>query len=229
MAEGWPPSGPPTPVAGLLRTSRFVHPWVCDRFPRFSKIVICYLRQRSPLSLSVSVCLAGCLSACLSGCLALPLSSLARLELFYSLCSKIPCAGLQSLTPLSAASASRARGQSSQDQVQELHPAAAGLLKLGSAHLSTESSSGIYISAHKLSLDDVMNCTSTSTCTFYANAARSAAFLCPLGTGSVDFEELRDFGCLACRPGDTQVLNMTKRPAVFRSNGDIHQGGRRLL
>ncbi|CAE7657264.1 unnamed protein product [Symbiodinium sp. CCMP2592] len=92
------------------------------------------------------------------------------------------------------------------------HPAAAGLLKLDSANLSTESSSGIYISAHNLSVDDVMNCTSTSTCTFYANAARSATFLCPLGTGSVDFEELHDFGCLACRPGDTQVLNMTARP-----------------
>ncbi|CAE7234389.1 unnamed protein product [Symbiodinium sp. CCMP2592] len=90
--------------------------------------------------------------------------------------------------------------------------AVAGLLKLDSANLSTESSSGIYISAHNLSLEDVMNCTSTSTCTFFANAARSSTFLCPLGTGSVDFEELRDFGCLACRPGDAQVLNMTKRP-----------------
>eukprot|EP00439_Symbiodinium_sp_Y106_P013336 s7949_g1.t3 len=90
--------------------------------------------------------------------------------------------------------------------------AVSGLLKLGYAHLSTESSSGIYISAHNLSLEDVMNCTSTSTCTFNANAATRAAFLCPLGAGSVDFEELHDFGCLACRPGDTQVLNMTSRP-----------------
>eukprot|EP00439_Symbiodinium_sp_Y106_P051966 s3935_g6.t3 len=72
--------------------------------------------------------------------------------------------------------------------------AVSGPLKLGSAHLN------------------VMNCTSTSTCTFYANAATRAAFLCPLGTGSVDFEELHDFGCLACRPGDTQVLNVTSRP-----------------
>ncbi|OLP76112.1 hypothetical protein AK812_SmicGene43996 [Symbiodinium microadriaticum] len=66
-----------------------------------------------------------------------------------------------------------------------------GLLKLGSVHLSTASSSGIYISAHNLSLEDVMNCTNTSACTFRANAARWAGFLCPLGTGSVDFEGRR--------------------------------------
>ncbi|CAE7688664.1 unnamed protein product, partial [Symbiodinium necroappetens] len=108
------------------------------------------------------------------------------------------------------------------------------LLKLGSVHLSTASSSGIYIAAHSLSLEDVMNCTNTSACTFYANAATRAGFLCPLGTGSVDFVHSHDFGCLACRPGDTQVLNVTRRPAVSRSNGDIHLGpsnflGRRLL
>ncbi|CAE7464082.1 unnamed protein product, partial [Symbiodinium necroappetens] len=93
------------------------------------------------------------------------------------------------------------------------HPDVAGLLKIGSAHLSTESSesSGIYISAHNLSLEEAMNCTSTSSCTFYANATatRSAGFLCPLGTGAVDFQALHDFGCLACQPGDTQVLNVT--------------------
>ncbi|CAE7190373.1 unnamed protein product, partial [Symbiodinium microadriaticum] len=50
--------------------------------------------------------------------------------------------------------------------------------------------------------------------TFYANATatRSAGFLCPLGTGAVDFQALQDFGCLACKPGDTQVLNVTRRP-----------------
>ncbi|CAE7610240.1 unnamed protein product [Symbiodinium sp. CCMP2456] len=72
-----------------------------------------------------------------------------------------------------------------------------GLLKLGSAHLTTKSSSGIDIS------EDEMNCSST----FYANVATSAVFLCPLGTGSVGFEDLHDFGvqdlqekpcCLAC-------------------------------
>ncbi|CAE7943755.1 unnamed protein product, partial [Symbiodinium sp. KB8] len=94
-----------------------------------------------------------------------------------------------------------------QDQVQELHPATAGLLKLGSVHLSTESSSG----------------------TFYANAATRAGFLCPLGTGSVDFVHSHDFGCLACKPGDTQVLNVTSRPAVSRSNGDIHLGPSNFL
>ncbi|CAE7269750.1 unnamed protein product, partial [Symbiodinium necroappetens] len=94
--------------------------------------------------------------------------------------------------------------------------AVSGLLKIGSAHLSTESSesSGIYISARNLSLEEAMNCTSTSSCTFYANATatRNTGFLCPLGTGAVDFQALHDFGCLACKPGDTQVLNVTSRP-----------------
>ncbi|CAE7657161.1 unnamed protein product, partial [Symbiodinium sp. KB8] len=57
--------------------------------------------------------------------------------------------------------------------------------------------------------EHVMNCTNTSACAFYANAAARAGFLCPLGTGSVDFESLRDFGCLACKPGDTQLLKVT--------------------
>ena len=133
------------------------------------------------------------------------------------------------------------------DRRTAVRPAAAGLLKLGPAHLTTESISGIYISARNLSLEarryldgkggvirgkkrlrsfwcskeDVMNCTSTSSCnwtafgalaaafnselrdekrshpgTFNANAATSAVFLCPSGAGSVAFEDLHDFGCL---------------------------------
>ncbi|CAE7768882.1 unnamed protein product, partial [Symbiodinium necroappetens] len=111
------------------------------------------------------------------------------------------------------------------------------LLKLGPTHLTTESSSGNYISAHNLSLEARRYLDGKGRrdelywylllqldCTFYANAATSAVFLCPLGTGSVVFEDLHDFGCLACRPGDTQVLNVTRRPAVSMSNGDINQG-----
>ncbi|CAE7343135.1 unnamed protein product, partial [Symbiodinium microadriaticum] len=64
--------------------------------------------------------------------------------------------------------------------------------------------------------------------TFYAKttATRNTGFLCPLGTGAVDFQALHDFGCLACKPGDTQVLNVTSRPAV--SNGSVlaRRGGR---
>ncbi|CAE7344910.1 unnamed protein product, partial [Symbiodinium microadriaticum] len=60
--------------------------------------------------------------------------------------------------------------------------------------------------------EDVMDCTNTSACTFYANAATRAGFLCPLGTGWVDLEAWHGFGCLACKPGDTQVLNVTSRP-----------------
>ncbi|CAE7258392.1 pmpB [Symbiodinium sp. KB8] len=99
-----------------------------------------------------------------------------------------------------------ANGAEAEVEIEDRDSPATCLLKIGSAHLSTESSesSGIYIS------EEVMNCTST----FYANATttRSAAFLCPLGTGAVDFQALNDFGCLACKPGDTQVLNVTRRP-----------------
>ena len=34
----------------------------------------------------------------------------------------------------------------------------------------------------------------------------------------------RPENCQACKPGDTQVLNVTRRPDVSRSNEDIHQG-----
>ncbi|CAE7211480.1 unnamed protein product, partial [Symbiodinium microadriaticum] len=73
--------------------------------------------------------------------------------------------------------------------------AVSGLLKIGSAHLSTESSE--------------------SSGTFYANATttRSAAFLCPLGTGAVDFQALNDFGCLV------PLACIRPRPAV--SNGSV--------
>ncbi|CAE7812356.1 pmpB [Symbiodinium sp. CCMP2592] len=86
-----------------------------------------------------------------------------------------------------------------------------GTLKLGSTHVGSESSFGVYISARDLLLEDVMNCTKTPTCTFFANTSRSAGFLCPLGTGVVDFDASEEFGCFACKPGSTQVQTTTNR------------------
>eukprot|EP00439_Symbiodinium_sp_Y106_P013678 s4908_g1.t4 len=86
-----------------------------------------------------------------------------------------------------------------------------GALKLGSTHLSSESSFGVYVSVRDLLVEDVMNCTKTPTCTFFANTSQSAGFLCPLGTGVVDFNASEEFGCFACKPGSTQVQTTTNR------------------
>ncbi|CAE7200163.1 pmpB [Symbiodinium sp. CCMP2592] len=89
----------------------------------------------------------------------------------------------------------------------------AGALTLESTNLSQHPDSlfGAYISAENLVLEDEVDCTRTTTCTFSASSARSAGFRCPLGTGVVDFKTWADFGCQACKPGDTQVLNWTTR------------------
>ncbi|CAE7200156.1 pmpB [Symbiodinium sp. CCMP2592] len=82
---------------------------------------------------------------------------------------------------------------------------------LHTVHQHTESSFGIYIAAHDLVFEHEIDCTKTATCTFLANASQSAGFQCPLGTGVVDFRNSEEFGCLACKPGDTQIWNMTNR------------------
>jgi len=89
----------------------------------------------------------------------------------------------------------------------------AGALTLKSTNLSQHPDSlfGAYMSAENLILEDEVDCTRTTACTFSASSARSAGFRCPLGTGVVDFKTWADFGCQACKPGDTQVLNWTTR------------------
>jgi len=87
-----------------------------------------------------------------------------------------------------------------------------GVLKIGSAHLTMKSKFGAYIQSQDLVLEDVVDCTWTTTCKFSANVAQRAGFRCPLGAGLVDFKNSDDFGCFACTPGKTQILNMTTRP-----------------
>ena len=95
--------------------------------------------------------------SCRSETLPLSHSISLRLSLFpspfsHDSSSKTPCAGLQN--PYSAESLASSVSRS-REELFPRNPATAGPLKLGSAHLSTESSSGVYISAHNLSLEAV--------------------------------------------------------------------------
>ncbi|CAE7221165.1 pmpB [Symbiodinium sp. CCMP2592] len=89
--------------------------------------------------------------------------------------------------------------------------AVAGSLQLGSVRLRTESKFGISVVAQDLLLEDVMDCTGTTSCLFSANTSESRGFRCPLGTGVVNFSKLEDFGCFACKPGDMQLFNVSNR------------------
>ncbi|CAE7374913.1 pmpB [Symbiodinium sp. CCMP2456] len=91
---------------------------------------------------------------------------------------------------------------------------AAGSIAIEAAHFHSQSGGVQIETAQSLRLDDVLDCTNVSSCTFRAKTAHVAGFRCPVGTGVGSGISSLDQGCLVCAEGYTQVLFGSSEPCL---------------